>query len=54
MKSITVYFEDMEFEKLKEVKKDNSWHDFIFQLAENDSNNKKMKVDNKNVKSKRI
>lgn len=41
MKSITVYFENEEFEILKEIKKDTSWHDFIFQLAENDSNEKK-------------
>ena len=36
MKSITVYFEDQEFEKLKEKKGNISWHDFIFQLAENE------------------
>ena len=32
MKSITVYFEDKEFEELKEAKKNTSWHDFILTL----------------------
>lgn len=32
MKSITVYFDDKEFEELKEAKKDTSWHDFILTL----------------------
>ena len=32
MKSITVYFEDKEFEELKKAKKDTSWHDFILIL----------------------
>ncbi|MFX1340631.1 MAG: hypothetical protein ACFFDK_18620 [Promethearchaeota archaeon] len=35
MKSITVYFEDLEFDKLKEAKKDTSWHDFILKLVDN-------------------
>ncbi|MBA7526078.1 hypothetical protein ES705_18238 [subsurface metagenome] len=34
MKSITVYFEDEEFEKIKKAKKKTSWHDFILQIAE--------------------
>jgi len=29
MRSITVYFEDSEFEQLDAKKKDRSWHDFI-------------------------
>lgn len=33
MKKINVYFEDKEFEALKKVKNDLSWHDFIMQLA---------------------
>jgi len=34
MKSIYVHFEDDEFEKLLEVKKDLSWRNFIISLAE--------------------
>ena len=34
MKSITVIFEDQEMEKLKEAKKETSWHDFIMHLLE--------------------
>ena len=29
MKSITVYFEDSEFEDLKNIKLEMTWHDFI-------------------------
>jgi len=32
MKRINVYFEDQEFERLKEKKNDKSWHDFIISL----------------------
>ena len=38
MKSITVYFENEEFEKLKEKKKDLSWHNFIMKLLNFDKN----------------
>jgi len=36
MKSITVYFEDEEFEKLTKLKEsaDLSWHDFILRLLD--------------------
>ena len=34
MRSITVVFDDPEFEALKKVKKDLSWHDFIMKLTE--------------------
>lgn len=34
MKSITVVFEDSEHERLKSIKQETSWHDFIMQLAE--------------------
>lgn len=34
MRSITVVFEDEEFKKLKQAKKEKSWHDFIMELAE--------------------
>lgn len=34
MKQINVYFEDKEYEKLVENKKELSWHDFIMKLAQ--------------------
>lgn len=34
MKSIYVTFEDEEMEKLKKIKDEKSWHDFIMQLME--------------------
>jgi len=34
MKSINVYFEDAEYERLIEKKGEKSWHDFILTLAE--------------------
>jgi len=34
MKSIYVTFEDEEMKKLKEIKGEESWHDFIMQLTE--------------------
>ena len=34
MKSIHVTFEDTEFEDLKRVKGDKSWHDFIVAILE--------------------
>ncbi len=38
MKSITVHFEDKEFEKLKEAKKNTSWHDFLLNLIKKNKN----------------
>lgn len=35
MKSINVYFENKEFEKLSRAKGDLSWHDFIMNLIKN-------------------
>jgi len=32
MKSITVFFEDKEFEDIKKVKGKKSWHDFILNI----------------------
>lgn len=32
-KSITVYFEDKEFEEIKKAKGDTSWHDFILEYS---------------------
>jgi len=34
MKSIQIYVEDAEYEKLKEKKQDMSWHDFLMSLVE--------------------
>lgn len=34
MKQINVYFDDKEYENLKEKKGDLSWHDFILMLIE--------------------
>ena len=39
MKSITVYFEDNEFEELKDSKHTMSWHDFIMQLTGKNNEN---------------
>jgi len=36
MKQITVYFENEEMEKLKEIKGDRSWHDVVMSLVEED------------------
>jgi len=33
MKSITVYFEDKEFEVIKKDKKGTSWHDYILKIG---------------------
>jgi hypothetical protein len=33
MKAVNVHFEDKEIEYLLNLKKDNSWHDFILKLA---------------------
>lgn len=40
MKSINVYFEDNEFEKLIKAKGDQSWHDFIMKLVKSTKNKK--------------
>lgn len=34
VKQINVYFDEEEYEKLKEKKKDLSWHNFILKLLE--------------------
>ncbi len=34
MKQINVYFDDEDYKKLKEKKRDLSWHDFILKLLE--------------------
>jgi len=49
MKSITVYFEDNEFEELKDIKDTMSWHDFIMQLTE--KNNENMEEKNSGKKT---
>lgn len=41
MKQINIYFEDEEFEDLKDIKQDTSWHDFIMQLAKKEGDVKK-------------
>ena len=41
MKSITVYFEDKEFEDLKDIKDTMSWHDFIMLAIKNNGDEKK-------------
>jgi len=33
MKTITVHFEDEDFEKLKEAKEDKTWREFILELV---------------------
>jgi predicted CopG family antitoxin len=38
MKTINVVFEDDEFKRLEEAKKNRTWHDFILQLI-NDKKN---------------
>ncbi len=40
MKSINVYFEDIDFEFLKDLKKDMSWRELIMKLAKGDENDK--------------
>ena len=41
MKQINVYFDDEEYKKLKEEKKELSWHDFIMKLIKDNQNGKK-------------
>lgn len=43
MKSITVYFEDSEFEKLKKIKNTMSWHDFIMLATKKNGTNENKK-----------
>ena len=37
MKTISVYFEDKEFEKLVKIKGNMTWHDFILTLAKKEN-----------------
>lgn len=38
VKQINVYFDDKEYEKLKKIKDNLSWHDFIVKLLEEKEN----------------
>jgi len=38
MRTINVVFEDKEYEQLKKLKADMSWHDFMIDLAEGRKN----------------